>query len=75
MRAINKIVRRIRPKISKPRPFKPFISPLKKSVAKIVEEDTQEVLSAVNSNSAQEMPRIIVENCSNCQIEVKITMR
>ncbi|CAG8818612.1 11757_t:CDS:1, partial [Racocetra fulgida] len=59
---------RQRSKIFKPRPFKPydaskpFVSPLKKPVAKIVEEDTQEILPAVDSNSTQEMPRIIVEN-------------
>ncbi|CAG8852443.1 20202_t:CDS:1, partial [Gigaspora margarita] len=66
------IVHRICPKILKPRPFKsfdaskPLISPLKKSVTKIVEEGTQEVLLAINSNSVQKMSKIIVENCSNC---------
>ncbi|CAG8512791.1 3351_t:CDS:2, partial [Dentiscutata heterogama] len=58
----NQIARRIRPRISKPRPFKPFdaskpfVSPLKKASAKIIEEDTQEILPAITSNSAQEMP-------------------
>ncbi|CAG8656033.1 4496_t:CDS:2, partial [Cetraspora pellucida] len=76
----NQVVRQ-HSKIFKPRPFKPydaskpFVSPLKKPVTKIVEEDTQEILPAVDSNSTQEMPRIIVENCSNCQIEIKITMK
>ncbi|CAG8829936.1 31819_t:CDS:2, partial [Gigaspora margarita] len=71
---------RIHPRISKPRPFKPFdaskpfVSLLKKS-AKIVEEDIQEILLAIDSNSVHDTPRIIIENCSNCKIEVKITMK
>lgn len=76
----NQAVYRIHSRITKPKPFKPydaskpFISPLKKPIAKIVEEETQEILPAIDSNSSQ-APRIIVENCSNCHIEVKITMK
>ncbi|CAG8800692.1 22493_t:CDS:1, partial [Gigaspora margarita] len=50
-------VRQIHPSISKPRHFKPFdaskqfVSPLKKSSAKII-EDTQEILPAITSNTA-----------------------
>ncbi|CAG8610335.1 18758_t:CDS:2 [Dentiscutata erythropus] len=70
----NQIAHRICPRITKPRPFKPFdalklfVSPLKKSLAKIIEkntqeillakiikEDTQEILLAITSNSAQEL--------------------
>ncbi|CAG8717364.1 3821_t:CDS:2 [Dentiscutata erythropus] len=90
----NQIAHQIHPRITKPRPFKPFdtskpfVSLLKRSSAKIIEKDTQEILPAkiieediqkilpaITSNTAQEMPRIIVENCSNCNIEIKITMK
>ncbi|CAG8793970.1 5041_t:CDS:2, partial [Dentiscutata erythropus] len=67
----NQIAYRIRPRITKPRPFKlfdaskPFVSPLKRSLAKIIEkntqeillekiieEDTQKILPAITSNTA-----------------------
>ncbi|CAG8547609.1 7445_t:CDS:1, partial [Dentiscutata heterogama] len=62
----NQVVHRIRPRIVKPRPFKPFdaskpfVSPLKKSSANII-EDTQKILPAVTSNSAQEILLKIVQ--------------
>ncbi|CAG8631259.1 32894_t:CDS:2, partial [Racocetra persica] len=72
----------IRSKIFKSKPFKPydiskpFISPVKKSkenIPKNVQENAQESFLPSNSNLIESAPKIMVENCKDCNIDIKIS--
>ncbi|CAG8739584.1 2642_t:CDS:2, partial [Dentiscutata heterogama] len=40
----------------------------------IIEED-QETQPYINSNLAYDMPRVSIENCNNCKVEIKFTFQ
>ncbi|CAG8786207.1 4026_t:CDS:2 [Gigaspora margarita] len=72
----------IQPKIFKSKPFKPydaskpFISPVKKSkenVQENIQGNTQESPLHSNSNPIESAPKVIIENCKDCNIDIKIS--
>ncbi|CAG8577303.1 3172_t:CDS:2 [Gigaspora rosea] len=42
---------------------------------RVIDEETQQILPSISSNSIDNLPRVIIENCNNCKVEINITLR
>ncbi|CAG8545836.1 1657_t:CDS:2 [Dentiscutata heterogama] len=60
---------------NKAQQFHPFKSHDNDSSDIRIVEETQQILPSVSSNSIDNLPRVTIENCNNCKVEIKITLQ